>query len=95
MPAGDVIDPKRTIPLSTVLGITSAALLYVFGTIAVMGLVPRAQLVHSVAPFSDAARVIWGDWGAAAISIAIILSAIGAAQRLDAAHGPGSDGCCA
>ena len=78
IPAGDVIDPKRTIPLSTVLGITSAALLYVFGTITVMGLVPREQLVHSVAPFSDAARVMWGDWGAAAISIAIILSAIGA-----------------
>ena len=38
----------------------------------------REQLVHSVAPFSDAARVIWGDWGATAISFAIILSAIGA-----------------
>jgi amino acid transporter len=43
-----------------------------------MGLVPREQLLHSVAPFSDAARVMWGDWGAAAISIAVILSAIGA-----------------
>jgi arginine:agmatine antiporter len=78
IPAGDVIDPQRTIPLSTVLGITVAALLYVFGTTAVMGLVPREQLIHSVAPFSDAARVIWGDWGAMAISLAVILSAIGA-----------------
>jgi basic amino acid/polyamine antiporter, APA family len=78
IPAGDVTDAKRTIPRSTVLGITLAALLYVFGTIAVMGLVPREQLVHSVAPFSDAARVIWGDWGAIVISIAVILSAIGA-----------------
>jgi APA family basic amino acid/polyamine antiporter len=78
IPAGDVINPKRTIPLSTVLGITIAAVLYVCGTIAVMGLVPREQLVHSVAPFSDAARTLWGDWGAAAISLAVILSAIGA-----------------
>ena len=78
IPAGDVIDPKRTIPISTVLGITIAALLYVFGTTAVMGLVPREQLIHSVAPFSDAARVIWGDWGAAVISIAVIISALGA-----------------
>jgi arginine:agmatine antiporter len=78
VPAGDVIDPKRTIPRSTVLGITIAALLYVFGTIAVMGLVPREQLVNSVAPFSDAARAMWGDWGAGAISVAVILSAIGA-----------------
>ena len=78
VPAGDVRDPKRTIPRSTVLGITIAALLYVLGTIAVMGLVPREQLVHSVAPFSDAARVLWGPWGATVISIAVIVSAIGA-----------------
>lgn len=78
IPAGDVVNPKRTIPLSTVLGITVAALLYVCGTTAVMGLVPREQLLHSVAPFSDAARVMWGDWGAVAISLAVILSAIGA-----------------
>ena len=78
IPAGDVIDPKRTIPLSTILGITVAALLYVLGTTAVMGIVPREQLLHSVAPFSDAARVIWGDWGAIAISMAVMLSAIGA-----------------
>ena len=78
VPAGDVVDPKRTIPRSTILGITIATLLYVFGTIAVMGLVPREQLVHSVAPFSDAARVLWGPWGATVISIAVIVSAIGA-----------------
>ena len=60
VPAGDVENPRRTIPLSTLLGITIAALLYVLGTIAVMGLVPREQLVHSVAPFSDSARVLWG-----------------------------------
>ena len=48
VPAGDVANPKRTIPLSTILGITIAALLYVLGTIAVMGLVPREQLVVSV-----------------------------------------------
>jgi amino acid transporter len=78
VPAGDVVDPKRTIPRSTVLGIAIATMLYVLGTIAVMGIVPREQLVHSVAPFSDAARVLWGPWGAIAISIAVIVSAIGA-----------------
>jgi APA family basic amino acid/polyamine antiporter len=78
VPAGDVKDPKRTIPRSTVLGITIATLLYVLGTTAVMGLVPREQLVNSVAPFSDAAQVLWGPWGATVISLAVILSAIGA-----------------
>jgi len=61
-----------------VLGIIIATLLYVLGTIAVIGLVPREQLTNSVAPFSDAARVLWGNWGATAISIAVMLSAIGA-----------------
>lgn len=78
VPAGDVINPKRTIPLSTVLGICIAALLYVLGTISVFELVPREQLVHSVAPFSDAARTLWGPLGAKVISLAVILSAIGA-----------------
>jgi amino acid transporter len=78
VPAGDVVNPKRTIPRSTVLGIMIATSLYVLGTIAVMGLVPREQLVQSVAPFSDAARVLWGPWGATLISIAVIVSAIGA-----------------
>jgi amino acid transporter len=78
VPAGDVKDAKQTIPRSTVLGIGIATLLYVLGTIAVMGLVPRAQLVNSVAPFSDAAEVLWGPWGATTISVAVIVSAIGA-----------------
>ena len=60
VPAGDVRDPERTIPRSTVLGIAIAATLYVLGTIVVMGLVPRQQLVTSVAPFSDAAQILWG-----------------------------------
>jgi basic amino acid/polyamine antiporter, APA family len=78
VPAGDVKDPERTIPRSTILGIVTATPLYVLGTIAVMGIVPREQLVKSVAPFSDAAQIIWGPWGATAISIAVILSSIGA-----------------
>jgi arginine:agmatine antiporter len=78
VPAGDVQDAKRTIPRSTIIGITIAALLYVLGTVAVLGLVPREQLVKSVAPFSDAAQILWGPWGATAISIAVIISAIGA-----------------
>ncbi len=78
VPAGDVRDPERTIARSTVIGITIAAALYIFGTIAVMGLVPREELVHSIAPFSDAARIMWGRWGEIAISAAVLLSSIGA-----------------
>ena len=34
--------------------------------------------MNSVAPFSDAARLMWGAWGAGAIAIAVIISSIGA-----------------
>ena len=47
VPAGDVQDPERTIPRSTMLGILVAGLLYVLGTTVVMGVVPREQLVAS------------------------------------------------
>ncbi|MDW9358653.1 amino acid permease [Sinorhizobium meliloti] len=78
VPAGDVRDAERTIPRSTVLGIAIAVTLYVLGTIVVMGLVPREELVHSVAPFSEAARRMWGPAGELAISLAVVLSSIGA-----------------
>jgi amino acid transporter len=78
VPAGDVRDPARTIPRSTILGIVIAALLYVFGTVVVMGVVPQEQLLTSAAPFTDAARIMWGPIGAGAITLAVILSSIGA-----------------
>jgi len=78
VPAGDVRDPARTIPRSTILGIVIAAVLYVLGTVVVMGVVPHEQLLTSAAPFTDAARIMWGPIGAGAITLAVILSSIGA-----------------
>ena len=77
VPAGDVTDPARTIPRATVLGIGIAALSTCLAR-RVMGVLPREQLVKSLAPFSDAAQVMWGPWGATVISLAVILSSIGA-----------------
>jgi arginine:agmatine antiporter len=78
VPAGDVIRPERTIPRSTILGVLIAALLYVLGTTAVMGVVPREQLVKSVAPFADAAQIMWGTWAASAVGVAVMISSLGA-----------------
>ena len=78
VPAGDVRDPARTIPRSTLLGILIALTLYVLGTVVVMGVVPRAELVTSSAPFVDAARMMWGTWAAALVGIAVMISSLGA-----------------
>lgn len=78
VPAGDVIDPRRTIPRATVLGTLAAALIYILGTVAVMGVIPLETLEKSTAPFADAASVMWGEWAGIVIAVAAIISSLGA-----------------
>jgi amino acid transporter len=80
VPAGDVIDPQRTIPRATLLGTAVSALIYLLGTAVVMGVVPRETLIHSAAPFADAARLMWGEWAATVIALAAA-SRHGASRR--------------
>ena len=78
VPAGDVIDPEKTIPRATILGTTVSALVYILGTTVVMGVLPRETLINSSAPFADAANAIWGPTAAMIISIAAVISSLGA-----------------
>ena len=78
VPAGDVVDPKRTIPLATIIGTLIAALIYTVGTTVVMGVMPLETLAKSPAPFADAASLMWGEWAAIVISLAAIISSLGA-----------------
>jgi APA family basic amino acid/polyamine antiporter len=78
VPAGDVIDPRRTIPRATVLGTAIVALIYILGTTVVLGVIPREQLVHSSSPFADAASAMWGEWAGIAVALAAIVSSLGA-----------------
>jgi APA family basic amino acid/polyamine antiporter len=77
VPAGNVDRPEVTIPRATVIGTTFAAILYVLVTIAVMGLVPLAQLRASSAPLADAAMSIWGAWGGWLVAIGACISTFG------------------
>jgi len=78
VPAGDVRDPERTIPRATLFGISASALLYVLGTVTVMGVIPRSELEHSYSPFSDACSAMWGHWAGGLIAIAALVSSLGA-----------------
>ena len=78
VPAADVDRPERTIPLATVLGTAVTAVIYIAGTVAVMGVVEPATLAHSTAPFADAARVLFGPWAAAVIAAGAVVSCFGA-----------------
>ncbi len=78
IPADDVDDPVRTIPRATVLGTVVAAGVYIFGTAAVMGIIPPASLAASNAPFADAARELWGGWAGYAVGAGAAISCFGA-----------------
>ncbi|HVP30050.1 MAG TPA: amino acid permease [Myxococcota bacterium] len=78
VPAGDVIDPRRTIPRATVLGTVIAALVYILGTVVVLGVIPREKLVRSSSPFADVASAMWGEWAGIVIALAAIISSLGA-----------------
>ncbi|MGH8282220.1 MAG: amino acid permease [Gammaproteobacteria bacterium] len=78
VPADHVKDPEKTIPRATFLGTIIAAVFYIACTTIVMGIIPNATLAHSNAPFSDAAKVIWGNWGAWVIAATAMISCFGA-----------------
>ncbi len=78
VPAGNVRDPRRTIPLSTMLGTGISALVFILGTLSVMGVMTASELGRSAAPFADAATKMWGGWAGYLIAFAAMLSSLGA-----------------
>ncbi len=78
VPAGNVRNPRRTIPLATMLGTGISALVFILGTASVMGVLTMAELSQSAAPFADAANKMWGGWAGYLIAFAAMLSSLGA-----------------
>lgn len=78
IPAGDVRDPERTIPRSTIIGTLVTAVVYLLGIVAVMGVIPPATLANSGAPFSDAAREMFGGWATDVVTVCAIAATFGA-----------------
>jgi basic amino acid/polyamine antiporter, APA family len=78
VPADNVIDPKRNIPLATLWGTVVTALIYVIACSAVILLIPGSQLAGSNAPFADAVRLFWGDTAATTLALFAFISGFGA-----------------
>jgi APA family basic amino acid/polyamine antiporter len=78
VPAEEVKDPERTIPRATILGTLLAAGVYLVATVAIMGIIPNADLAGSTSPFADAAETIFGSWAGGAIALVAMISAFGA-----------------
>jgi arginine:agmatine antiporter len=65
--------PHARFPARRFSGISIAAVLYVLGTVVVMGIVPHEALLLSLAPFADAARIMWGPVGALVVGMAVMV----------------------
>ncbi|PKV83149.1 APC family permease [Streptomyces sp. TLI_146] len=77
--AGRVRDPERNVPRATVYGTLVCAVIYILGTLAVLGTVSHTELGSSTAPFTDAANnIVGGSWAGDAVAVAAIVSGIGA-----------------
>ena len=77
VPAGQVKNSRQTVPRATILGTVIAAIVYILGTVVIMGVVPAQELIHSKAPYADAAHHIFGgSWGIP-VAIAAIISCLG------------------
>ncbi|MDR2781377.1 MAG: amino acid permease [Holosporaceae bacterium] len=77
IPADNVENPKRTIPLATISGVLIVAAVYICGAIVIGGVIPAEQLAVSKAPYVDAARGIFGEWGATIMAVTGIIGIVG------------------
>jgi APA family basic amino acid/polyamine antiporter len=80
IPAEATENPKRNIPLATLLGTGIAVVVYIASSAALMGMIPTQVLSQSTFPFAEAARLIFGNWGGALIAAGAFISALGTAN---------------
>jgi APA family basic amino acid/polyamine antiporter len=77
VPAEDVENPSRIIPLSTMLGTIVTTAVYILGTVVVFGIIATPVLAESTAPFSDAAKEMWGSGFGDFVTVGAVISAYG------------------
>jgi APA family basic amino acid/polyamine antiporter len=77
VPGSEVVNPKKNIPRAILLGTSLAAFIYIIGIVAIMGVVPPAELHASKAPYADLAAHLFGGSWAIPVSILASIACIG------------------
>ncbi len=78
VPASQIRNPETTIPRATLWGTGIVALVYIGGSVAIMGLIPPESLKLSQAPYADAARILWGPTGGYLVAAGAVIASVGA-----------------
>ena len=60
------------------MGTLIATVIYILGSVSVMGMIPAKDLANSVTPFADAAVIIWGSSARYWVSAGVAVAAFGA-----------------
>lgn len=77
IPSESVDNPRRNIPLATLIGTGIASAAYILSSTVIMGMIPNEILSVSTSPFADAAEIIFGDWGKWVIAAGAVISCFG------------------
>ena len=78
VPSGNVKDPEKTIPKATMIGTIITTVVYLLGTVVVMGMIPANILSESPTPFADAMEIMSGEWGRDLVGAGAVIAAFGA-----------------
>ena len=76
----EVADPERNLPLGIFLALGTAILVYLLGTIVMVGVIPPEELSGNLHPAATAAEKILGHTGKVLISIAALLAFVSVAN---------------
>ena len=77
MPADKVRDPKRTVPVATIVGTLLTGVIYIGSYASVLFLLSSARTAVSPAPFADAIEPLLGPIASTAIALFAAISALG------------------
>lgn len=75
--ADSVENPQKTIPRAIIVGTMIVAIIYIFSSTVIMGVVPPDALAVSKAPFADAAEIIFGAGWSLVISLLAAIVCLG------------------
>lgn len=77
VPADSVENPKRNIPLATLIGTAVAAMIYILSNTAIFGMLPNEVLANSTSPFATATEIIFGTGGKLFVAFGAIVACLG------------------
>lgn len=74
IPADSMENPGKTISRATMLGLLICTIVYLMGSVSIMGIIPMAQVAKSPTPYADAAAIMFGNnaryWASAGMAVA-------------------------